>query len=242
MFDDIFISSLVEEAKVLNEAPGDEGEENEEETEEQATESDGGETSTTSDPNQPADNPPTEGEPPEIPDLGEPPGESEDEQPPEEFSVEPEEDSEDVEGEDSESPGTEDEDDYDEDMDDGEVDMNKEGETNEQYAVLELSKVDRVIATQKCLNSFMTLKSTINTFIDKIISSESSVKAEIRDESTRDLTSIVKQIDRYLSSKFRYTVYEENVQVHIMLSKMTTEIIEKLSNEGFKKSSTGTDK
>ena len=159
------------------------------------------------------------------------------------------------EGEDNEGEGGNDEDDFSLDPagDEGEGDDNdpppdgltdpdddgsndntedKDAETNVHVNVLNLSKIDRVLAKRRCLSDFYDLRTSIDTFRNIIENNEATIEPTVRDMAVRDLNKLYSTLEDYLMYKFSYTNYEENLQNYFIFMRNMNDIVKIVNKKG----------
>lgn len=117
----------------------------------------------------------------------------------------------------------------------GDVEEDTEEETNVQTNVLNLSKLDRVLAKRAVLNDFMSLRTSCTTVLNIISRNESILDAETREMIEGDINKLYTRISDYLQYKFGINNYEENLHNYMLFVKRLTEIINDLQNSGVTK-------
>lgn len=132
------------------------------------------------------------------------------------FSMDPEE----GEGESSENPdGLPDPD------DDGSDDMSEEeGEVNVHTNILQLSKMDRAMAKRKCFADYQELRTSITSFKNLVNANEATIEADIRDYVIEKLDRLYSSVTDYLTYKFSYINYEENLQNYLIFMKSLNDL------------------
>lgn len=111
-----------------------------------------------------------------------------------------------------------------------------EGETNIHTNVLQLSKLDRLLAKRRCLNDFYDLRTSIDTFRAVIDKNEAIINPEVRDVAVRDLNKLYTVVGDYLQYRFGYTNYEENLQNYFIFIRELNAIVKNVNENGMKKS------
>ena len=111
---------------------------------------------------------------------------------------------------------------------------NQDVETNVQTNILQISKLDRTIAKRKLFSDFQDLRTQTNTFRNVIINNEENVDPELREKIYSDLDSLYTSITEYLTYKFSFINYEENLQAYLLLAKALEDIITYTSTGGSK--------
>ena len=115
----------------------------------------------------------------------------------------------------------------------GEEDPN--AETNVHTNVLQLSKLDRLMAKRKCLNDFYDLRTSIDTFRVVIEKNEAILNPDVRDIAVRDLNKLYTTVGEYLTYRFGFTNYEENLQNYFLFLRSMNEIIRNVNEKGLEK-------
>ena len=115
----------------------------------------------------------------------------------------------------------------------GEEDPN--AETNVHTNVLQLSKLDRLMAKRKCLNDFYDLRTSIDTFRVVIEKNEAILNPDVRDIAVRDLNKLYTTVGEYLTYRFGFTNYEENLQNYFLFLRAMNEIIRNVNEKGLEK-------
>lgn len=109
---------------------------------------------------------------------------------------------------------------------------NSQEETNVQTNILNMSKLDRLLAKRRCLTDYHDLRTSINSFRNTIEKSEAILEPTIRDETIRDLNTLYTRIGEYLMYRFGYNNYEENLQNYFIFMQSMNEIIKKVDENG----------
>lgn len=145
------------------------------------------------------------------------------------FSMNPDEE----EGEDNEPPpdGLTDPDD---DGSNDDASSEDEGETNIHTNVLNLSKLDRLLAKRKCLSDFYDLRTSVDTFRSVIENNEAVIDPDVRQAAVRDLNKLYTSIGEYLMYRFGYTNYEENLQNYFIFIRSMNDIVKVVGEKGMK--------
>ena len=154
-----------------------------------------------------------------------------DDNPDDDFNMDPD-GSDDSEGEDSgENPdGLPDPDDDGTDDTDG-------AEQNIHTNILELSKLDRQMAKRKIFNDMKDLRSSVVAAKNMIDKNESVIDAAVREYIMGKLDYLYSVITDYLTYKFSFTNYEENMQNHLIFAKELNDLLNftKTNQNGFVK-------
>lgn len=152
-----------------------------------------------------------------------------DDNPDDDFNMDPD-GSDDSEGEDSgENPdGLPDPDDDGSDDTDG-------AEQNIHTNILELSKLDRQMAKRKIFNDMKDLRSSVVAAKNMIDKNESVIDAAVREYVMGKLDYLYSVITDYLTYKFSFTNYEENMQNHLIFAKELNDLLNftKTNQNGF---------
>ena len=111
-----------------------------------------------------------------------------------------------------------------------------EGETNIHTNVLNLSKLDRLLAKRKCLSDFYDLRTSVDTFRSVIENNEAIINPDVRQAAVRDLNKLYTSIGEYLMYRFGYTNYEENLQNYFIFIRSMNDIVKVVGEKGMKNS------
>lgn len=119
--------------------------------------------------------------------------------------------------------------------DDGSGDVSSdEVETNIQTNILNLSKLDRTIAKRRLFTNFQDLRTQINTLRNIIANNEENIEVEIREKIYEDIDCAYSSVTDYMTYKFSFINYEENLQAYLLFSKMVQDIINYTSTNATK--------
>lgn len=119
--------------------------------------------------------------------------------------------------------------------DDGSGDTSSdEVETNIQTNILNLSKLDRTIAKRRLFTNFQDLRTQINTLRNIISNNEENIEVEIREKIYEDIDRAYSSVTDYMTYKFSFINYEENLQAYLLFSKMVQDIINYTSTNATK--------
>lgn len=119
--------------------------------------------------------------------------------------------------------------------DDGSGDVSSdEVETNIQTNILNLSKLDRTIAKRRLFTNFQDLRTHINTLRNIIANNEENIEVEIREKIYEDIDRAYSSVTDYMTYKFSFINYEENLQAYLLFSKMVQDIINYTSTNATK--------
>lgn len=119
--------------------------------------------------------------------------------------------------------------------DDGSGDVSSdEVETNIQTNILNLSKLDRTIAKRRLFTNFQDLRTQINTLRTIISNNEENIEVEIREKIYEDIDRAYSSVTDYMTYKFSFINYEENLQAYLLFSKMVQDIINYTSTNATK--------
>lgn len=122
--------------------------------------------------------------------------------------------------------------------DDGSGDIDEEdpdAETNVQVNILELSKLDRVLAKQKCYRDFMDLRATVRAMLNIIDKNETVIDPDVRDDSIAKLNKLHYQIEEFVTYRFGIMNYEDALQHYFIFVKTTNNLINYIKEDGLKK-------
>lgn len=110
--------------------------------------------------------------------------------------------------------------------DDGSGDMEDDNvEKNVHINILQLSKLDRTLAKRKCFSDFQELRTTITTFRNIISTNEATIDPDIREIAYSRLDKLYTQVTDYLTFKFSFINYEENLQNYLLFMKSMDSIV-----------------
>ena len=110
--------------------------------------------------------------------------------------------------------------------DDGEADLGGDDkEVNIQTNILQLSKIDRLMAKRKLFADFKELRINITTYRNLLTDNEANVDPDVRELSYDKLDRLYTIITDYLTFKFSYINYEENLQTYLIFAKTLEDII-----------------
>lgn len=149
------------------------------------------------------------------------------------FNVDPEGGDAGGEGEDNEPPpdGLTDPD------DDGSNDgPEEEEETNVQINVLQLTKLDRLLNKKRIFSDFQDLRTSVRTFRNIVTTNAENIDPDERDVVLDRLDRLFNQITDYLTYKFSFIGYEENLNNYMIFTKAMEDIVSILDKEKSKKS------
>lgn len=118
--------------------------------------------------------------------------------------------------------------------DDGSADNQDEVETNVQTNILKLSKLDRTLAKRRLFTNFQDLRTQVNTFRNIIANNEENIEAEVREKIYEDIDKVYSSITDYMTYKFSFINYEENLQAYLLFSKMMQDIVNYTSTNATK--------
>lgn len=118
--------------------------------------------------------------------------------------------------------------------DDGSGDSQDEVETNVQTNILKLSKLDRTLAKRRLFTNFQDLRTQVNTFRNIIANNEENIEVEVREKIYEDLDKAYSSITDYMTYKFSFINYEENLQAYLLFSKMMQDIVNYTSTNATK--------
>ena len=107
-------------------------------------------------------------------------------------------------------------------------------ETNVVTNILQLSSLDRTLAKKKCFTDFQDLRASISSFKKVIDDNEASLEAEIRDYVIAELDKLATSVKDYMTYRFRYINYEDNVQNYMVFVAALQSLIDYVKNGGEK--------
>lgn len=113
-------------------------------------------------------------------------------------------------------------------------DADEDQETNVVTNILQLSSLDRTLAKKKCFTDFQDLRASISSFKKVIDDNEASLEAEIRDYTIAELDKLATSVKDYMTYRFRYINYEENVQNYMVFVAALQSLIDYVKNGGEK--------
>ncbi len=100
-----------------------------------------------------------------------------------------------------------------------------DAETNVQYNVLDLSKLDRHVLKRKLLSKYQDFRTSIQSYRRTVQDNESVIKSELRDDILVQLNKLTQQLESYLTTRFVYLNYEESMYDFITFTTRFQEII-----------------
>lgn len=119
--------------------------------------------------------------------------------------------------------------------DDGSGDTSTdEIEANIQTNILNLSKLDRTIAKRRLFTNFQDLRTQVNTFRNIIANNEENIEVEVREKIYADIDRAYSSVTDYMTYKFSFINYEENLQAYLLFSKMVQDIVNYTSTNATK--------
>ena len=123
------------------------------------------------------------------------------------------------------------------DPDDDGTDDTDGAEQNIHTNILELSKLDRQMAKRKIFNDMKDLRSSVVAAKNMIDKNESVIDAVVREYIMGKLDYLYSVITDYLTYKFSFTNYEENMQNHLIFAKELNDLLNftKTNQNGFVK-------
>lgn len=114
---------------------------------------------------------------------------------------------------------------------DAEDESTQDIETNVHVNILSLSKIDRALAKKKLLNDYFTLRTSMKTMLTVIDNNQAVMAPEIRDPLITDINQLYDSLTDYITIKFSYINYEENLQNYIIFSKSFEEMIQRANTD-----------
>lgn len=112
-----------------------------------------------------------------------------------------------------------------------------EGEVNVHTNILQLSKIDRILAKKKCFSDYQELRTSITSVRNLIDSNEATIDPAIRNLVIEKLNKLDTAVMDYMTYKFGYINYEENLQNYMLFMKSLNDLILMVKNPTDKKSS-----
>lgn len=107
-------------------------------------------------------------------------------------------------------------------------------EQNIQTNVLNLSKLDRVLMKKKLFSDYQDLRVSLRTSRNLIHDNEENVDPEVRENFYNKIDKLYTNLTDYLSYKFSFTNYEENLQIYLIFAKSLQDILDSMTEKGLK--------
>lgn len=122
------------------------------------------------------------------------------------------------------------------DPDDDGVDDTDGVEQNIHLNILELSKLDRLMAKRKIYNDYKDLRASITSAKNLIDQNEAVIDADVRDYVINKLDYLLSVVTDHLTYKFSFTNYEENLQAYLIFTKQFNDLLNftRDNKDGFK--------
>ena len=125
------------------------------------------------------------------------------------------------------------------DPDDDGMDDTDGVEQNIHLNILELSKLDRLMAKRKIYNDYKDLRASITSAKNLIDQNEAVINADVRDYVINKLDYLLSVVTDHLTYKFSFTNYEENLQAYLIFTKQLNDLLNftkdnKDNKDGFK--------
>ena len=122
------------------------------------------------------------------------------------------------------------------DPDDDGMDDTDGVEQNVHINILEISKLDRLMAKRKLYNDYKDLRASVTSAKNLIDQNEAVVDASVRDYVNNKLDYLLSVVTDYLTYKFSYSNYEENLQAYLIFTKQLNDLLNftKENKDGFK--------
>lgn len=122
------------------------------------------------------------------------------------------------------------------DPDDDGMDDTDGVEQNIHLNILELSKLDRLMAKRKIYNDYKDLRASITSAKNLIDQNEAVIDADVRDYVINKLDYLLSVVTDHLTYKFSFTNYEENLQAYLIFTKQLNDLLNftKDNKDGFK--------
>lgn len=126
------------------------------------------------------------------------------------------------------------------DPDDDGMDDTDGVEQNIHLNILELSKLDRLMAKRKIYNDYKDLRASITSAKNLIDQNEAVIDADVRDYVVNKLDYLLSVVTDHLTYKFSFTNYEENLQAYLIFTKQLNDLLNftRDNKDGFKESPT----
>lgn len=126
------------------------------------------------------------------------------------------------------------------DPDDDGMDDTDGVEQNIHLNILELSKLDRLMAKRKIYNNYKDLRASITSAKNLIDQNEAVIDADVRDYVVNKLDYLLSVVTDHLTYKFSFTNYEENLQAYLIFTKQLNDLLNftRDNKDGFKESPT----
>lgn len=122
------------------------------------------------------------------------------------------------------------------DPDDDGMDDTDGVEQNIHLNILELSKLDRLMAKRKIYNDYKDLRASITSAKNLIDQNEAVIDADVRDYVINKLDYLLSVVTDHLTYKFSFTNYEENLQAYLIFTKQLNDLLNftRDNKDGFK--------
>lgn len=122
------------------------------------------------------------------------------------------------------------------DPDDDGMDDTDGVEQNIHLNILELSKLDRLMAKRKIYNDYKDLRASITSAKNLIDQNEAVIDADVRDYVVNKLDYLLSVVTDHLTYKFSFTNYEENLQAYLIFTKQLNDLLNftRENKDGFK--------
>lgn len=108
----------------------------------------------------------------------------------------------------------------------------EDGEVNVHTNILQLSKLDRLMAKRQCFSDYQNLRTSITSFKNLIDANEATIEPVIRDYVIEKLDMLYTTVTDYLTYKFTYINYEENLQNYLIFMKALNDLIRYVQTQG----------
>lgn len=108
----------------------------------------------------------------------------------------------------------------------------EDGEVNVHTNILQLSKLDRLMAKRQCFSDYQNLRTSITSFKNMIDANEATIEPAIRDYVIEKLDFLYTTVTDYLTYKFSYINYEENLQNYLIFMKTLNDLIRYVQTNG----------
>ena len=108
----------------------------------------------------------------------------------------------------------------------------EDGEVNVHTNILQLSKLDRLMAKRQCFSDYQNLRTSITSFKNMVDENEATIEPAIRDYVIDKLDFLYTTVTDYLTYKFSYINYEENLQNYLIFMKNLNDLIRYVQTKG----------
>ena len=109
--------------------------------------------------------------------------------------------------------------------DSGQEDEDPTAETNVRTNVMNLSKLDRMLAKQHVYRLFRGLIDSVETALGTIDKNEAIIDPDVRNPAITAFNTVQTQLKTYLSTKFSLVNYEEAVEIYMIFAARVNELV-----------------